>query len=72
MEKTLMPLEEWKSGVATSSHVRKGDTVHFTDCLRDSGSHGVSAGILGTSVFLGYYFIADREPNFVGKGWWHE
>ena len=70
MEKTLMPLDEWKRGVVTSSHVRKGDTVTFTDCKR-SCSHGISAGIQGTSVFLGYYFIAD-DPSLTGKGWWHD
>lgn len=69
MEK--MTLEEWKSGVSTSSHLRQGEEVRFVESKTAFGRH-VYAGVNDPNVMLGCYFLTDSETNHSGKGWWHD
>lgn len=65
-----MTIENWKTSVSTSSHLRKGESIVFTES-KSCGMHTLNASIKESNVFLGCYIINDYEKRNVDTGWWY-
>jgi hypothetical protein len=64
---THKSLDEWKTLCESSFHVRKGE--HVTYIQQPNGV--IHAGVSGTAILLGCYFVeaCDRTP--AGFCWYH-
>ena len=65
--KIPITIEQWKENCSKSEHLRKGETLSFTE--RDGK---VSCWIENSNVFLGTYFINGEGNDILpGTGWNH-
>lgn len=68
MKRLPISLNDWKTQVKKSMHIKNGEKVVFQEIASK-----IYATIEYTSITLGVYFIDDKHDSTLkGTGWYHE